>query len=492
MKESVSRRSFVTAAAGFGAVAAGFAGVAYGDESGQAQSGVDMGKTYECNVTPFPNWHCGSPGIECDPTNPDRMVYVSTATTPWNTRWHFSMGQAVFYSTDRGTTWNQAAFPFGVYPGGGVCTLSVDNDGRFYLFWNALRAPDPADDAYASRINPMLMSTSTDGGATWSEPVETPYVVTGRPHSRIDKATGKYYVVGAKRGQWQLPLYVSVTSDLGVTFSEPRRFAYPQRKREDNGFVGFPGNQIAVHDGILATGHQECVTDSTIDESLHFTYSTDDGATWTDVPVVVDGAEVPATDFQLINYGSGPYSYNDPQPYITADPTSTGRFSLLLIRNLGASNNNDLVGFEVYTTDDCGTTWRKATVIANDGCRPWIEYGPNGELAVAWRTHHVNCYAAVSFDHGATFSMPLRINAEAQPLGDSGAQCDYWSDVAVDDKYVHVAWADCRTGGALSAIYGRAPLSAFQPMPADPIPLVERVGTPLPHKDEALEAAASK
>lgn len=498
-KEMMSRRLFLTGAAAIGTVAVvGMAGCAQekvatdestGDSTNGASSGEIKSAIYEVNVTPVPHWHFGNPGVEMDPNDPDKMCFVCTATTPWENTWHFSMGQAVFYSTDRGDTWTQTDYPFGVYPGAGVATLSVDRDGVFYLHNNSLRAPDPKDDRLASKINPTLVSTSSDGGKTWSEPAETPFVTTGHPHSRVDKATGKFYAVGAKRGQWQLPLYVSVTSDKGKTFSEPQRFPYPTRVHPDNKFVGYPGNNIAVHAGILATGYQESITDSNVDEYTRFTVSRDDGKTWEDFAIEVpDRAGVlqpaPASDTQLMNYGMGPYEGSDPLPYVAADPSKEGRFAVLTIRDIGKLNNNDLIGLNVYTTDDTGKTWRHNQIIANDACRPWIEFGENGVLGVVWRTHHVHCYAAISHDHGETFSCPLRFNAVAQPVGDSGTQSDYWSRIAIDDEYVHVGWADSRTGGALSAIYGRAPLSAFQPLPPDPIPLTTREGTPLPHVDE--------
>jgi hypothetical protein len=443
----------------------------------------------EIKISENPYWHHGNPEIEMNPLNPDNLVFCSTATTPWDQTWHFSMANALWYSEDRGKTWTQAAFPFGVYPGSGVTTLSVDSEGTFYTYSNSLRAPDPKDDRLASRINPGLFSYSKDGGKTWAEPLESPFVTTGHPGSRVDKATGKFYAVAAKRGQWQLPMYVSVTSDLGKTWSEPQRFKYPTRVHPDNHFEGFPGNNIAVHAGILATTHQESLTDPNVDEFVRFTYSLDDGVTWENLPVQVtdrDGNLVPvaAADTQLLDYGLGPFHGSDPLPYISADPSKEGRFAILLPRDLGKLNNNDIVGLEVYVTEDIGKTWIGYTIVATDACRPWVEFSNSGVLGVMWRTHHVHCFAAVSFDHGATFSQPLRFDKEAQPVGDSGTQSDYWSRIAIDEEYVHVGWADCRTGGALSAIYGRAPLTAFKPVPPAPIPLTTRVGTPLPHVEE--------
>lgn len=512
MSDSITRRSFLTTAAAAGTVAAvgavasvGIVGCAQQNSSGSTgsnngdspgtnpDSGAQASKDtiLEINITPFPNWHHGNPGIGIDPKNPNNMCLVCTSTTPWDNTWHFSMAQSVYYSTDRGDTWTQTDFPFGIYPGAGVATLTVDSDGLFYLHYNALRAPDPADDRYASRINPTLVSSSSDGGKTWSDPVETHYVVTGYPMSRVDKATGKYYVLGAKRGQWQLPVYVSVSSDKGKTFSEPKRFPFPKRVHPDNNFEGFPGNIMAVHAGILTSAHQESLTNPAVDEYCHFLVSRDDGDSWDSFPIQVKDAEgnlkpVPAADILLRNFGSGPRGYCEPLPLVTADPTKEGRFACLVPRDLGKANSNDLIGFEVYTTEDAGKSWIGTKIVATDACRPWIEFGANGVLGVVWRTHHVHCFAAVSLDHGASFSMPLRFNKEAQPLGDSGPTSDYWSRIEIDEEFVHVGWADCRTGGALSVIYGRAPLGAFKAMPPAPIPLTTRPGTPLPHKEEAM------
>ena len=115
----LSRRSFLSGAAALGAfAAAGLAGCAKEEApqasatepaadpaptaqpAAQAQSTKDV--VYEVNVTPNPNWHFGSTGVEANPTNLDNLVFVCTATQPWDNRWHFSMGQAVYYSMDGG------------------------------------------------------------------------------------------------------------------------------------------------------------------------------------------------------------------------------------------------------------------------------------------------------------------------------------------------------------------------------------------------------
>lgn len=97
-----------------------------------------------------------------------------------------------------------------------------------------------------------------------------------------------------------------------------------------------------------------------------------------------------------------------------------------------------------------------------------MDFGPTGALGVMWRTHAVDAYAAVSFDHGGTFSRPVKVNAVTQPVADSGPMSDHWSSIALDDEYAYVVWSDGRGGGAIDAIFGRVPFSMFKPLPPAP------------------------
>src|SRR5262249_52927768 len=119
---------------------------------------------------------------------------------------------------------------------------------------------------------------------------------------------------------------------------------------------------------------------------------------------------------------------------------------------------------QVYTTDDNGQTWSRPTPVAetplNPQFKPWLSYGPSGQILLAWRTWHGNpgispydVWLAVGRDegrHGAVFGTPVRVSsvtAAYPPPGLGPGQYgggDDFSFVTASDKDVFVGWGDSR------------------------------------------------
>ncbi|MFE2068614.1 sialidase family protein [Streptomyces sp. NPDC059467] len=397
----------------------------------------------EEDITNLPDTREGQPTVAVNPRNPDNLVY--TATTFPNSPGLEPVGACfVAFSFDRGKTWHQSSWPMGDRPQCGEPEVMSDAKGVFYISDNQI-----GPDRYTTYTNHNVVSKSVDGGRTWTGPVKTPLVLGGAPKLRVDQATGKVYAV-ASHTTFEYPSAISVSSDKGETWSDPVTIPGPQPCVEITPDLppscGYPGREIAVHGGILASAAQGD------DGKVTFYATYDDGATWRTFPV---------TDSQgspVLN-GTGSLvpvpalgAAADPVPWVSADPTHKGRFAVMVPRG---SN------LEVYVTDNAGKSWNGPAVIAApDAQRPWFDFGPGGQLGVMWRTTELNTYSVVSFDHGRTFSDRLQVNAATEPAGVNGPPGDRWSTITLDRKYAYVAWADGRNG-ELDSILGRVPLSAY-------------------------------
>ena len=173
-----------------------------------------------------------------------------------------------------------------------------------------------------------------------------------------------------------------------------------------------------------------------------FETTTDAGRTWSRhiVPVQLPAGTMPSPGAM---------------PMIAADPTQRGRFSIGV--PIGSA-------FHVYTTTDSGNTWTQPTIINPDPSRtPFhsaMAYSREGVLGVVWRSRAAaqappppgqrpappsyNVWAAISRDHGATFSRALQLSSSDSP-GGNGSGDDY-SHLVVGPEYLYAGWADWRPG----------------------------------------------
>lgn len=416
-----------------------------GTSVAQAESGKpDREKILEINMTNTPDFKEGQPAVAINPKNPKNLVFTSTIFLPHPGL--YPTGECFLaHSQDQGQTWTRVPWPLGDRPQCGEPNVAVDAKGTFYILNNQV-----GPDSTANETNSVVVSRSLDGGRTWSGPVKTPLVLSGAPKLRVDAATGKVYAVGGL--EWQYPSAVSVSADRGQTWGPSRVIPGPRPcvvvSPQRPPACGYPGRQLAVHDGILVSASQESIV------TLHV--SRDDGQTWTDLPVT-DGKGTP------VPAGSGPLlpvpqqrGAADPIPWVSADPSQSGRFAVMVPRE---------ANLEVYVTKDAGKTWTGPAVIAApDAQRPWMDFGPKGYLGVMWRTTAVDAFSVVSFDHGRSFSAPVKVNRETVPAAHAGPPGDRWSWIALDDKYAYVTWSDGRDNDLteLDAIFSRVPLSLYR------------------------------
>ncbi|KAK1547738.1 hypothetical protein CPAR01_01705 [Colletotrichum paranaense] len=269
----------------------------------------------------------GQPVVAVNPTNPDNSVFVSTRFHPLPELEPVG-GCFLTYTLDRGTTWNNvtADFPLGAAPKCGEQQVFVDANGTFFLLNNQVFSG--LEDNIAA--HPQL-SKSIDRGKTWSVPSVTPLHMQGATKLRVDVATGKVYANGAS--SWVYLAAVSVSSDGGETWAVFNQIPGPvdvclnYQIPDLPPICGFPGRSIAVHDGILASaaegsnGHPEMYV------------SHDEGVTWETFPLTDGRGNFVANGTDPMLAKSGISLPSDPTPWVSTDPTSTGRFAPMVLRD---------------------------------------------------------------------------------------------------------------------------------------------------------------
>jgi hypothetical protein len=358
------------------------------------------------------------PWLDVNPTNPSNVVGI------WQQdRWSNggARGLVAGVSFDGGQTWKQV-----VIPKISLCSGGTAADGGDFL-----RATDPwvsfspNGDLYAMSLsidpdrptggfgkNAMLVSKSTDGGLTWSNPItlvrsEDPAVLHDKNSLTADSTDARFaYAVwdrvrvpvlsaaslaGRENGiglGFKGPVMFSRTTNRGLSW-EPARKIY-----DPGGNNSTLGSQIAVlPDGTVVNVFAEFLNVRDDDAggfqstNLAVIRSFDKGATWTHGPairaarMIFQGALNPDTGRPIRAEGS--------IPDVAVDPANGNLYAVWQDRRF---RGVDEVAFAMST--DGGRTWSapvkvnqtpaSASALNQQAFLPSVHVGPNGSVAVTY------------------------------------------------------------------------------------------------------------
>lgn len=310
---------------------------------------------------------------------------------------------------------------------------------------------------------------STDGGRTWSKPVMAmgsssvapfpfapgsgnPLNALDRPWPAVDQSTGVVYLSAANLSAVDInnhEQFITASMNKAQSFGAIYAVdspAYPEA-------LSTRGSNIDAAHGVVAVAYTASPAPGGCAVTcLIFETSTDFGAIWTRHVVPLQNAA------------------SQVSPVLAADPVARGHFALTVFDSTGTEN-------QVYTTGDFGQTWQGPTDVAEPGThqkfKPWLSYGPSGQLALMWRswqgtpgTSPYNVWAAVGLDlgrHAAVFSAPVSVSPAVGPYA-PGAEDDDRSSVVATGRYVYVGWGNSLslpTAGGQQVWVSRVPYSSF-------------------------------
>ncbi len=413
------------------------------------------------------------PMLAINPANPLNLVGGSKFFTD-PARYRFQIG--TYTSFDGGCSWTDN----GVLPGFAPSETTSDVTMAFGPKNRVYVAVLYTDDARDSGI---AVSTSTDGGKTFGQPVRayddpTGAVFSDKPWIAVDSSGGPYngsvYIVwsydfGGSCGYdnaCQQGLGFARSTDGGATFSPVRQVegeasfcanpatGRPPDSRACDGALG--AIPAILPDGTLAVAfdYMDVTSSGRIPTRLVVVTSPDGGVTWTP-PVLI------ATISDILGLFPPDRYRNASLPAFAADPAH-GRLYITWADK--ATGDADIL---FSSSSDAGRTWSAPLRVnddpAGDGAnqfQPQLAVAPNGVVTISFfdtrrdpKHHLIDVYLAQSVDGGATFLPNVRVTAQSwdptvdAPVDGSGLQFigDY-QGLAVDNQFALPFWNDTRTG----------------------------------------------
>jgi hypothetical protein len=411
----------------------------------------------------------GEPEIGIDPTHPSNLfTFWTTFPLPLDLNASVSLHDPCggLVSQDRGAHWHKVKVPVNSFPNTSGCAdavVATGPDGTLYAGGIATTFTGLGMSSAGIKVGGQnivvhgkdLVTRSTNWGRSWSRPVEMlgsdaerfvrggaiPVDTFDRPWLAVDQSTGTVYASSANIVDHKR--FVTASTDKARSFGQVYSIESSDTPQDTTG----GGSTIAAAHGLLAIAYRASQAPGATCPCLIFETSTDRGATFTRHVVKLDNAA------------------SSPSPFLAADPTHKGRFAITVLDASGTD-------LQVYVTDDQGATWQGPTLVgeqpANQRFKPWLSYGPSGQLDLVWRTMYsdksYDVWAATGREQGqsgAVFSAPLKVSSKAAPYPDGYYGGDDFSFIIGDDTFVHVGWGDSRSGDTQDW-YGRIPRSAFK------------------------------
>lgn len=450
---SRNRNALVAGAAGLGLVLVGVGlAVAGGDDAEQVELSAGTNVAVTGDVAD-PLVAFNSPVVVASPTDPDTLVVAARMDRP-------ELGAVVHRSDDGGRTWSAVDLP--LPPGeirGHAPDLAFDGEGVLYAAFHTLSDPE-------NNPTGLWLSRSEDGGASFEAAtrVSGPYGYqpriaagsSGAVHVTWVQANEAVESVRNGFGPPPNPIMAATSTDGGATFADPVEVSSEERER-----VGAPvplvaGDRLFVlyqdfgEDAADFEGRSgRTVFDGEF--ALVLARSTDGGETFEEAGVV-DDAVVPAERFN---------PYFPKTPSIAADPTD----GALYVAWADATNGDSDVF--VRRAEAGGDRWSARTQVNEDGSSPdadqylpTVSVAPDGRVDVAFVDHSgsaANQLAAAalatSYDDGGTWRTVVvsdrMFDTSVGPPSPEVGSADLGSRLGLVSRPEEalVSWTDTRHGG---------------------------------------------
>jgi hypothetical protein len=409
--------------------------------------------------------------------NPENSLNLVGGSKFFTDPAHYKFQIGYFSSFDGGCTWTDG----GVLPGFEKNETTSDISFAFGNH-NDVHAAVLYVKGGSQGKSGIAVSTSTDGGKTFGNPVSVfearpDQVFSDKPWIAVDQTDGPYsgniYVVwsydhnGTCGGinTCSEELAFSRSTDGGKTFS-PINLVEGNAPFCTNPATGRPVGStkcdamqgaipVVGPDGTLYVASPYIdVMSGPIPTRLLVTSSTAGGKTW-NTPVLI-------ATIHDISGAFPPEKYRNLSLPAFACDSRTGQ--LYLTWSDKGPRDADIL---FTTSKDHGQTW-SAPIRVNDDpignganqFQPQLAVAPNGVVSISFfdtrndpRHRWIDVYLAQSIDHGASFLKNVRVTSQSwdpavdAPVDEYGSQFigDY-QGLAVDNRFVHPFWNDTRTG----------------------------------------------
>lgn len=367
--------------------------------------------------------------IVASPANPQRLV------GGWNDYFAVNPGQNTVigygWSADGGQTWQSSRVNFTTLPTNqstGDPAVAADSQGNFYM----------AILAYSGTGSGILVSKSSDGGATFAEPVR---LDNGgdKEYITVDPANDNIYVVWENGSAVGQAIYFSRSVDRGLTYTP--RLQISNGQSTGNGAVPVvgPDGEIYVVWGNFST-------------RLYFDRSLDQGATW----LATEKLPIPSTVKPRDPLQGG---FRNPLIPALAVDRSTGphRGRVYVVWADQRYGDPDIL---LVWSDDRGDTWSSPVrvnddVLGNDADQffPWVAVDDGGAVQVTFLDRRgdpngllFTMQLATSTDGGQTFGPNVRVSDGQYGPSNFGFLGDYTGSAVSAAGKLHPLWPDGRQG----------------------------------------------
>ncbi len=357
-----------------------------------------------------------SPSIAVDPTDPQRILMAYRIDRP-------AFGCAVRRSTDGGRHWTSVAVP--TPEGYDTCfapDVAFAPDGTAYLLFTTLDTQSEFHPA-GNVPNGGWLATSTDHGATFAAPYHVVPANSVQAHVTVGPS-GRVYICWLQGdtavpetplglGPPPNPLMISSTDDGGMTMSPPVQINPPDRQR-----VGAASVAVA-DDGTVFVLYQDYRNDladyHNFAKPFHGTFalvlarSTDGGRSFTQN--VVDDEVVRARPFLI---------YLPPTPSLAVGPDGNRVYVAWQDARGGAPN------VLLRRSDDRGRTWGPPQRLNDRPHEPAayvlpaVSVAPGGRVDVIFLGQRpsgdrllTDAWYVTSTDDGDDFSSPVRLTGRS-------------------------------------------------------------------------------